>query len=154
MEILARETYQEMKRRHEKEYNDFVEGRIFFAFSNKQFDEGMERIGLKPTDTDKIYSIGAGGFILRSESKAHKEMANRFAREEKEAIANDKDGTGYIREMFEYEMNNHEYGYTGDISDTLDCLGLTIEEINNNEALLNGFKIARKAVIDWYNENN
>lgn len=146
---MMRETYIEMKNRHQKEYNDFTEGRIFYAFSDKQFKEGMERLGLAPDDTDKIYSMGgAGAFILRTESKARKELFDRFEKEEKEAIANDKDGTGYIKEMFEYEMANHEYGYTYDITDTLDCLGITMKEINSNQALLNGFRIAKSAYYE------
>ncbi|MBR1620271.1 hypothetical protein IJ674_10330 [bacterium] len=148
------ETYQEMKNRHQKEYNDYTKNCVFFAFSNKQFDEGMQKLGLKPDETDKIYSIGHGGFILRTKSKEHNELFLRFAKEKQQAIDNDKDGTGFIRQMFEYEMNNHEYGYTRDITDTLDAVGYTAEEIATDEKLLNGFKIARKTVIDWYDEHN
>ena len=42
--------------------------------------------------------------------------------------------------MFNYELANHEYNYTGDLTDTLDALGLTIEDVTANaqmnEALL------------------
>ena len=151
---MTRETYIQMKNRHEKEYADFTKKCVFFAFSNDQFNEGMKKIGLNPKETNKIYKIGHGGFILRSKSKEHIELLNRFGEETEQAIKNDFDGTGFIREMFEYEMNNHEYGYTRDITDTLDCLNLTMEQIQANEKLLNGFRIARKAVIDWFNEHN
>ena len=46
--------------------------------------------------------------------------------------------------MFKYELDNHEYGYTGDAEDTIEALGLTWDEINSNENLLNGFKKACK----------
>lgn len=151
---MTRETYVQMKDRHRKEYTDFSENCVFFAFSNDQFNEGMKKIGLNPTDTDKIYSTGHGGFILRTHSKGQIELFKRFTEEEKQAIADDKDGTGFIREMFEYEMNNHEYGYTRDITDTLDCLGMTIKEIAEDKRLANGFKIAQKAVFDWFDKHN
>lgn len=54
----TKETYTQQKDRHSKELNDF-QG-IFFAFSNKQFDEGMIKVGLTPQDKDKVYSIGKG----------------------------------------------------------------------------------------------
>lgn len=38
--------------------------------------------------------------------------------------------------MFLYELDNHEYGYTGDLEDTLDCLGLTWEELKASPAML------------------
>lgn len=145
---MTRETYIEMKDRHQKEYNDFTKNCVFFAFSNEQFNEGMQKIGLKPDETKKIYSIGHGGFILRTKSKEHIDLLNRFGEETDQAVKNDADGTGFIREMFEYELNNHEYGYTRDITDTLDCLDLTMEQIQTDEKLLNGFNIARKTIIE------
>lgn len=39
---------------------------LFFAFNNSQFSEGMKKIGLNPDDTDKILSIGAGGYIAKN----------------------------------------------------------------------------------------
>jgi hypothetical protein len=62
-----------------------------------------------------------------------------------DAIAADKTGEGFIFEMFDYELGNHEYVYTCDISDTLDALGLTIEDLAKNPALRAGLKAARTA---------
>ena len=97
---MTRETYIEMKDRHSKEYNEFTKGCVFFAFSEEQFNEGMEKIGLTPNDTDKIYRTAGGGFILRTKSKDQAKLFKRFYKEKQEAIKNDKDGTGFIREMF------------------------------------------------------
>ena len=49
--------YQEMRDRQQKEFNSFP---CFFAFDQKQFDEGMKKLGLKPGDTKLIYR-GPGG---------------------------------------------------------------------------------------------
>lgn len=143
--------YVEMKNRHQEEVNNFP---MFFAFNNKQFDEGMKTLGLDPSETDKIYKLSnTGGFYRRSDSRALKEMFLRHRQEEADAIAADTTGDGFIYEMFNYELANHEYGYTRDLEPTLDALGLTIEEIIANPALSHGLKKARKEQIAWYNKH-
>jgi hypothetical protein len=131
--------YSVLKEQHQKEINDFP---LMFAFSNKQFAEGMEKLGLKENDTDKIISIGAGGYMKKSDEKAFDDILARHEVERKEEVNNDTDGTGYILDMFSYELSNHEYCYTGDISDTLECLGYTREEINQDAKLLKGLNLA------------
>ena len=131
--------YRVLKEKHQQEVNAFP---LMFAFSQKQFVEGMEKLGLKETDTEKIISIGAGGYMKKTDLESFKSMRERHYTERKEAVNNDTDGTGYILDMFSYELSNHEYCYTGDISDTLDCLGYTREEINQDEKLLKGLNLA------------
>ena len=48
--------------------------------------------------------------------------------------------------MFLTELCNHEYSYTGDISETLDALNITAEEVNASAALQNGLKKAVKEI--------
>ena len=76
-------------------------------------------------------------------------MNKRHRQEEKDAIKNDLTGEGYIKDMFEYELANHEYGYTNNIDDTLIALGLTIDNINNDERLKHGLELA----LNRYREN-
>ena len=132
--------YRELKSRHEKMMNEFP---MFYAFNNKQFEEGMAKLGLNPDETDKIYKLGGtGGFYRKSDSNKLKEMFNTFERETKEAIAADETGYGFIYDMFNYELANHEYCITWDLEPTLDALGLTLAEINADERRLKGFKKA------------
>lgn len=134
--------YRALKARHEKMINELP---IFYAFSDKQFDEGMAKLGLNPDETDKIYKLGGtGGFYRKSDSEKLKEMFDTFDREMKEAIAADETGEGFIYDMFNYELANHEYCITWDLEPTLDALGLTMEEINADERLLKGLKKAIK----------
>lgn len=130
-----------LKKKHQQEFNEFP---MFFAFSDKQFKEGMATLGLKENETDKIFSIGNGGFYRKSDAPAFHEMLIRHDREMQEAIDNDATGDGFIREMFEYELANHEYGYTMSLEDTLNALDLTYEEIEANEKLLHGLRLATK----------
>ena len=144
---LIMNVYLELKNKHQKEINDFPFG---FAFSETQFNEMMvERFGLAPEDTDKIYSIGGGGYIRKSDSDAMHEMLERHAAEREVARTENKDD--YLYHMFNYELANHEYNYTGDLTDTLDALDLTLEEINANpqidEALQRAIK--HQMEMDW-----
>lgn len=131
--------YQELKAKHEQELNAFP---FMWAFSNEQFDAGMKGLGLDPTDTDKIFSIGAGGYIRKTDAPAMKEMFTRHKAELKAARAADKKAKGFNFEMFMYELDNHEYCYTGDASDALAALGLSYEEVQADERLSKAFKKA------------
>lgn len=131
--------YDELRAKQQKEIDNFP---FMWAFNKKQFSEGMEKLGLKETDIDKIYSIGSGGYIRKTDSDKLKEMLDRHTEEMKRAIEEDTTGDGFIFDMFYYELANHEYSYTGDITDTLECLGLTEEEVNADERLLHGLNRA------------
>jgi len=137
--------YLTLKQKRQKEVNEFP---FMFAFSGQQFNEGMKELGLEPTDTDKIYSIGGGGYIRKTDSKTLSEMTKRHEKEMAEAIAADPTGDNFIFDMFNYELANHEYVITYDITDTLDALGMTIEEVNVDERLKNGLNKARKAQFE------
>ena len=127
--------YQDFKQRQEQEMNAFPIG---WAFSQKQFEEAMIKLGLQPTDTDKVYSIGGGGIIRKTDSAALHEMMDRHTREMREAMATE----AFALEMFDYELSNHEFCITGDVGPTLDALGLTREEVNANPNLLESLRSA------------
>ena len=76
--------YVELKQRQQEEYNAFP---MQYAFSDRQFAEGMAALGLTPADTDKIYKVPGGGFYRRQDSQRLKDMFDRFDRELSEAIA-------------------------------------------------------------------
>lgn len=131
--------YAELKQRQQEEFSAFP---MQFAFSDKQFAEGMAALGLTPTDTDKVYAAPGGGFYRREDNQRLKAMMDRFYRELQEAIAGDDTGEGFIYEMFLYELNNHEFGYTMDTEETLDALGYTAEEVLGNPRLKRGIEKA------------
>lgn len=135
--------YAAMTNRHQAEVNAFP---LMFAFSQRQFDEGMIRWGLKPSDTDKILSIGGGGYVRKSDRDALHEMMNRHASEIQAAVDADETGEGFVRDMFLYELDNHEYSYTWDLEPALDALGLTVDEVVENTKLHHGLLEARKII--------
>ena len=143
--------YEEIKNKHQKRVNDFPLG---FAFSNQQFKDMMEKWGLKETDTDKIYSIGGGGFIRKNDLEEYNKMWTEIRKEEKDLIEQDKTGEGYIKDMFLYELENHEYGYTHELEDTLDALELTYDQVMESPSLKHGLELARKEILDKENEKD
>ena len=142
--------YKELHDRHQAEINAFPFG---FAFSQEQFDKMMvDRFNLEPTDTDKIYSIGGGGYICKEDHQAMCDMIERHAKEKKDAIAADLTGEGYIYDMFVYELANHEYMITMTSDDTLDALGLTWEDVKADSRLSHGLKKAKKYILENYDD--
>lgn len=136
-------SYQEMKERHQQEVNAFP---FMFAFSNQQFEEGMRKLGLQPNQTDRIVSIGGSGFVRKSDVQAMKDMFNRHEQERKAALAADTAERGHAYQMFLYELGNHEYCITQDITETLEACGLTSEEVNGNPNLCNALT---RAIHDY-----
>lgn len=134
--------YTELKAKHQAEVNAFPFG---FAFNDKQFAEMMAKWGLKPTDIREILNIGQGGYVRKDDAKAMHEMFARHKAERKAAMQDDE----YLYEMFNYELANHEYCITYELDDTLDALGLTIDEINANPRMADALKRAITAQGDY-----
>lgn len=118
------ENYFDMKARHEKEINEFPFG---FAFSNEQFKEMMEKWGLTENDTDKILSIGMGGFIRKIDKENMQNLFKRHEEEKEKVLSDDK----FLQEAIEYELGNHEYIITYDLEPTLSALGYSIDILQN-----------------------
>lgn len=131
--------YRELK---DKQSEEFAKFPIAFAFSDEQVKEGLKKLGLNENDIDKVTGIGAGGFIKKTDVEKYVGLSKKFHTELKKAIEEDKTGEFFIKDMFDYELANHEYGYTMEVDDTLAAIGITIEEINNNDNLKNGLKLA------------
>lgn len=137
--------YAELRQRQQQETNALPIG---FAFGNRQFEEMMRGWGLDPEkDLDKIYRLGStGGYYKKTDAQLIRDTLNRHEAELQEAIYGDKTGEGFIYEMFLYELDNHEYGYTRDTEDTLDALGYTADEVLGDPRLKRGIEKAVTAI--------
>lgn len=62
------------------------------------------------------------------------------------AKASDKDGTGFLYQMFLFELDNHEYGYTGEYEDALESLGLTMKDVHKSVRLTRALEKAAKEI--------
>lgn len=108
-------TYEEYRKQRQDEVNALP---IFFAFSNKQFEEEMGKRGLTVEDTDKICRI-SGGFCLKSDLGTIKEFVRKP--DPLHSLMND---ATFAESAFYYEMGNHEYhiNWQGDW-DVCSCFG-------------------------------
>lgn len=95
----------------------------------------MRALGLDPSDTGQILSIGGGGFIRKTDAEAFRAMFRRHRLERKAAMDADRTGDGYLLEMFRCELSDHEYGYTRDAEPALMALGVSWEDIGSDERL-------------------
>ena len=62
-------------------------------------------------------------------------------------IKEDTSGDGFIYQMFSYELANHEYIITQDITETLDAVGISADDLETNPALTHGLKRAIDEII-------
>ena len=126
--------YTELKDTHSRMINEFP---MAFAFSNEQFEEAKKKLDV--TNNDELRSIAGGGMIRATDSKAYSELFHTMNNETEEAMKDDE----YLYQGFLYELGNHEYCYTGDPKETIDCFALTIDEVNSDERLKRIFNMAR-----------
>jgi len=127
-------TYAELKAKQQQESNDFP---FMWAFGQQQFDEMLRKNNVTTKD---IYSIGAGGYIRKTDAKAMVEMFNRHKTELAEARKQSK----FLREAIINEMSNHEYCITGDREEVLEACGITEADYQNNEDIRSAWKAAEK----------
>jgi len=80
----------------------------FFAFSDKQFEEGIEKHNLRDK---KIYS---GGYGLYGTSEGIKKLHSDY-----DKIGKDITEHCSPQEVYDYEFHNHECGYTMDDEDAI-----------------------------------
>lgn len=141
--MLKYKDYSTLINEQQKEYESFTKDKLFFAFTEEQFNEGMKRFGLAPDDIDKVYQIGFGGYILRAQAKAHNELVKRLNIEKKEHM---KD-FNFLKSAFRYELANHEFCITYELDDTLDALLLTYEQVNSDPVIKKLYLKQRKNIL-------
>lgn len=132
-----------MRDRHQKEYDNCP---YIGACIAPQF-EGQMLEKLKVKSMDEVKHVGFGMFVRADKLDDYKAMIRKQNDEMEQAIADDKTGEGFIYDMFYYELANHEYCITYDPIPTLTSLGLTVKKVREDERLLHGWTLARKANI-------
>ena len=131
--------YLELKRKQQQEVNEFP---MMFAFNHTQFRAGMERLGVTEAKKE-LYSIGGGGYIRKTDSKALNELAKRHEKEMEHAMTD----TQFLIDAIEYELGNHEFCITYDPAETVNALNLDLEDPVHIEC----FDIARRQYLAHVN---
>lgn len=115
--------YQEMTTKHRKSIDEFP---IRFAFSDSQLAEVLEEWQVSKVD---LCGIGGGGMVRNTDAEAWVKLTVDMAKERIEAQKDDV----FLTAALEYELANHEYGYTYDPTDALDCFGLELDSLTDRE---------------------
>ena len=123
-------TYAEFKEKQRKEFEAFP---MFFAFNQKQLDDGLKKLNVT---VKEIYRLPGGGFIRKTDSKAFGAMLDKLDKEKKNLLSDPKNLTNAI----EYELANHEYCFTCDETEALEAVGVKLD----SEEKIECFKKARQ----------
>lgn len=109
-------TYKEYREQRQSEFNNLP---IFYAFSREQLSRALEKRGLTLEDTDKICSVGHGGFCLKSDAEQVRAWIKA-----PDPIHKLMENPAFAEDAFYYEMGNHEYhiNWQGDW-DVCSCFG-------------------------------
>lgn len=119
---MKRQEYLDLKAEHQKEFEEFP---IAYAFSEKQLEEALEKLGA--TKEECVTVFGHGDIVKRVDAKRLIEMMERHTEELHERLKNDVE---LAEAAFLYEMDNHEYAINWSADeDVLDALSLTWERI-------------------------
>lgn len=106
-------TYEEYKSARQKSFNELP---VYFAFSDEQFNEVLEKTGA--SGPEDFYGLGiGGGFFLKKDRELIHAWVNGNCLDE---LMRDYE---FAKGAFRYEMNNHEYfinTYQADW-DTMSC---------------------------------
>ena len=110
-------TYVQLKERFQREFSELD---TIWAFSTKQLEEGMKRLGCTPDD---LVRFAPGGYMRRSDVGELKDMLKRQTQELTERMST----YDFAFAAFLYEMGNHEYHINGQADwDVVSCFG-TVE---------------------------
>lgn len=137
-------SYIELKKKQQEEINNFSFG---FAFDNKQFKDMMNKWGLDENETNKIVRVFSGTYILKSDKTKLDILLRKHDDELKKAMQDDE----FLQSAFEYEMSNHEYIITYNDVDVISSLGLSLKDFENDNRLLENYKIAKDKYIEEMN---
>lgn len=120
---MKRQEYLDLKKRHQKEFEEFP---IAYAFNDKQLEEALEKLGA--TKEECVTVFGHGDIVKRTDVKALLALLDSQDEEMKQRLKDDPD---FAEAAFLYEMDNHEYSinWSGD-EDVLACFNLTFDKIN------------------------
>lgn len=119
---MKAQAYHDLKRRHEQELSEFP---VAYAFNKEQLEEALSKLGAVKDEVCSV--LGIGDIVKKTDAGAFIAMLRRHAREIHELLKSDEK---LAEEIFEYEMDNHEYAinYDGD-GDIYRCLGLNEQRI-------------------------
>lgn len=142
----AENFYTQKREENKKELDKFISNNIFWAFMDSQFEEGLEKLGLKNTEDDlkKLTPVYGGGYMLKEKTNTFKNLIEQKEQKDTEQQKNILFLVGAIS----YQLDNYEYTYTRDDTEALICAGIT-SELLQNELVSNIVELIENIKITW-----
>lgn len=110
-------TYEEINKEFHDKLSTLLEtNKAFWAFSDSQLQEGMDKYGI--VNKSELISFRGGMIAPKVNIKAISLGITGLEAKRKQAIKERAD----IKKIILYELNNYECFYTGDIEDALPAL--------------------------------
>ena len=135
--------YEEMKKRHAEEIQSIP---MIFLFGKKTEEELKEQLkSIEAESEEELCYIGAYGYIHKKNKDRFLEIVERQKKERQEKLRGAY--YDYFYSMFATEMANQEYGYTLDLTDTLDACGVTAKDLEKNPVMRKALNKASKDCI-------
>lgn len=149
MELRIFASYEEMKKAHQEDVNNFP---MYWGFGPKTEEQLADELftALGTRNVSDCVGNGFGGLILKSDRQRFNDMWDRHDRE-RELFNTSRDN--FLQSIMS-EMWNHEYAYTGDPEDTLHALGKTMDDLYTDLAFREIWKKAEAQVYSEYAESN
>lgn len=121
--------FYKMKQEYDKKFNEELNKTgIFWAFSNKQFEENKTH---KDVPDSEYLSVGFGGYIHKSNIDKLNYFFEVVEPKLKKEFVNNID----INDLIRYELDNHECYYTGDYYCVVPIIADYLENYNYGEVV-------------------
>ena len=142
--------YLEMRDRQQKTVSDYLSKYAFFAFNERQFSAGLEKLKINEADAgERLVSIGGtGGYILKERAAGLAEMIEKYEKELRDAWEDPDTGEDFAYKMLRYELDNHEFCITYDEEETLDALALSWDDVKACANLAHGLRRATREIME------
>ena len=139
--------YRAQQAEQQRRMSDFTSKYAFFAFDENQFNEGLEKLGIKPGAEGALVRIPGGGYVLADKAQDFRDLLKSFRRERDEALRDTETGAQFAYDMFRASLNDNEYSYSEDAEDTLNSLGYDLQDIEADPVLKTAFEKACKDIL-------
>lgn len=139
--------YRVQREEQQRRVNEFLSKYAFFAFDEKQFSEGLEKLGIAPGTDGALVSIPGGGYLLADKGQELKDLLAKNAQERADAIRDTDTGPQFAYDMFRAELNDTEYSYSEDAEDALRRLGYSMRDIEGDAILRPAFEKACSDIL-------
>ena len=114
--MKSKKDFNEIKKDFDKKINEEIKkAGVFFAFSNKQFEENRTYKNIKDM---KYLSIGYGGYIAKKDKPKYDNFNHKIYKQLKDNFIKQVNKNDFIL----YELYNHECYYTYELEEVTNII--------------------------------